>query len=117
MWKSGGELAKFIINQGPEFWANKRVAELGCGCGMAGLTAAAMGAAHVLLTDQVTAGADHNLSANVQAFPAELGGGRVNVARCVCVLCVCIYVCVCVCVPSCRVSLFDSLDCALAHAD
>ena len=69
LWASGGELAKFIVGKGPEYWANKRVLELGCGCGLAGLTAAAMGAKETVLTDQVTEGAASNLAANVTSAP------------------------------------------------
>lgn len=72
LWASGGELAKFIVGKGPEYWAGKRVIELGCGCGLAGLTAAAMGAKETMLTDQVTDGAATNLALNAAATP-ELG--------------------------------------------
>ncbi len=72
LWASGGELAKFIVGKGPEYWAEKRVLELGCGCGLAGLTAAAMGAKETVLTDQVTEGAASNLAANVATAP-DLG--------------------------------------------
>jgi predicted nicotinamide N-methyase len=64
LWQSGGELSKFVVGKGADYWRGKRALELGCGCGMVGLSAAAMGANHVLLTDQVIAGAVANTKAN-----------------------------------------------------
>ena len=52
VWPAGVVMARAL--QHPEiaiFIAGKRVLELGSGCGVAGLVAAAMGAAHVSLTD------------------------------------------------------------------
>lgn len=69
LWASGGVLARFVVEKGADYWAEKRVLELGCGCGLAGLTAAAMGARQTVLTDQVTDGAASNLAANATVAP------------------------------------------------
>ena len=61
---AGALLAEHIAAE-PGLVAGKRVLELGSGCGLAGLTAAATGAAHVLLTDTEPALA--NLRVNIQA--------------------------------------------------
>lgn len=69
LWASGGELAQYLIGKGPEYFAGKRVLELGCGCGLAGLTCAALGAKETLLTDQITEGAETNLALNAAELP------------------------------------------------
>ena len=61
---AGALLAEHIAAE-PGLVAGKRVLELGSGCGLAGMTAAAAGAAHVLLTD--TESAFGNLVANIEA--------------------------------------------------
>ena len=62
--------------------AGQRVLELGCGCGLVGLAAAAAGASEVVMTDLVLAMARRNLEHN---FPegsddpvvrAQPGAGR-----------------------------------------
>ena len=65
IWESGEVLARLLCAQQSSFWVEKpRVLELGCGCGLLGLTAAGCGAEEVVLTDQVTFMAEHNLAAN-----------------------------------------------------
>eukprot|EP01052_Picozoa_sp_SAG31_P034026 SAG31_NODE_3917_length_3753_cov_2.846196_3_plen_61_part_00 len=51
---SAAKLATFEVELGPEYWRGKRVAEIGAGCGLAGIVAAGLGA-EVLLTDRHTA--------------------------------------------------------------
>ena len=80
LWASGGELAQFCAAKPPEFWEGKRVCELGAGCGLVGLTVAAMGAKETVLTDQVTEGAASNLAANASAAPG-LEPSRCRVAK------------------------------------
>lgn len=81
LWASGGELAKYLIGKGPEYFAGKRVLELGCGCGLAGLTCAAMGAKETRLTDQVIEGAVTNLALNATALPELTLGERCRVEK------------------------------------
>ena len=69
IWESGEVLARLLCAQQSSFWVEKpRVLELGCGCGLLGLAAAGCGAEAVVLTDQVTFMAEHNLAAN---FPPD----------------------------------------------
>ena len=52
LWPSGVSLAKYLAWKGPGYLqSKKRVLELGSGTGVVGLTAAKMGAPHVVLTD------------------------------------------------------------------
>ncbi|KAL3659971.1 hypothetical protein V7S43_014897 [Phytophthora oleae] len=54
VWDCALVLSKFLANDAffpGDFFENKRVIELGCGIGMPGLAAAALGAKEVLLTD------------------------------------------------------------------
>ncbi|TDH73155.1 uncharacterized protein CCR75_009135 [Bremia lactucae] len=54
VWDCALVLAKFLVNTAyfsPDFFVNKRVIELGCGVGVPGLAAAALGAKEVVLTD------------------------------------------------------------------
>lgn len=54
IWESSELLARVLCLQPPSFWSGKRVIELGCGCGVLGLTAAAFSPREVVMTDQVT---------------------------------------------------------------
>jgi predicted nicotinamide N-methyase len=73
VWESAVVLAHFLASHTcgtPEWWRQKRVLELGAGCGLAGLVAAALGAREVVLTDRVT----YMLGANADAnFGGEQG--------------------------------------------
>ncbi|KAE9250039.1 hypothetical protein PF004_g3133 [Phytophthora fragariae] len=54
VWDCALVLYKFLTNDAyfpPDFFVNKRVIELGCGIGVPGLAAAALGAKEVVLTD------------------------------------------------------------------
>ncbi|GMF22143.1 unnamed protein product [Phytophthora lilii] len=56
VWDCALVLAKFLANDAyfaRDFFVNKRVIELGCGIGVPGLAAAALGAKEVVLTDMV----------------------------------------------------------------
>ena len=53
IWESSEVLARLLCLRPQSWWAGKRVVELGAGCGLVGLTALALGAAEVTLTDQV----------------------------------------------------------------
>ena len=65
IWESGEVLARLLTSSAA--WARRlrgaRVLELGCGTGLVGLAAAAMGA-EVTLTDRVLACAEHNRDLN-----------------------------------------------------
>lgn len=50
IWHAGYNLAQYLI-QHPELVRGKRVLEIGCGCGLVGIVAAALGSTSVLLTD------------------------------------------------------------------
>jgi predicted nicotinamide N-methyase len=65
VWEASQVLARVLAAQPAAFWrARRRVVELGCGCGLVGLAAAALGAREVVLTDQVLFVAKHNLRRN-----------------------------------------------------
>jgi len=75
LWGSSVRLARYISGLGRSQFAGRRVVELGCGTGLAGLAAAVQGA-HVILTDlqevlcQTT---EANLEANTPALQASGG--------------------------------------------
>lgn len=80
IWDSSELLAQMLIDEPPEFWRrHRRVLELGAGCGLSGIGAAAMGAQLVALTDQVVYMAEHNVAANFA--PADRGNIHVQVLR------------------------------------
>ena len=64
IWESSEVLARLLCARPADYWQDKRVVELGTGCGLVGLTALALGAAEVTLTDQVLFMARANLIAN-----------------------------------------------------
>ena len=69
VWASGIALSRYMELQGSEYWAGKRVVELGCGTGLASITAAELGAS-VVATDgdvSVVALATENADANLNA--------------------------------------------------
>lgn len=76
VWQAGEVLARLLVS--PEYAAlvaGRRVLDLGCGTGIVGLAAAALGAEEVCLTDAgPLALAEHNLRANV----LEVAGTRVS---------------------------------------
>jgi predicted nicotinamide N-methyase len=62
VWEASQALARVLVAQPTEFWdCNRRVVELGCGCGLCGIVAAGLGAHEVILTDQVLFVAQYNL--------------------------------------------------------
>ena len=71
-WAAGEVLARLLMTPP---WAERvkgaRVIDLGCGTGLAGVVAAALGAERVSLTDRVLAVAEHNLRANFSAEERE----------------------------------------------
>ena len=64
IWESSEVLARLLCARPADYWQDKRVVELGTGCGLVGLTALALGAVEVTLTDQVLFMARANLIAN-----------------------------------------------------
>ena len=74
LWPSGMVLAGYIAEQ-PQLVRGKRVLELGSGCGIVGLVAAACEARHVMLTDlpEVCSHLRTNLAANQQSVRCEVG--------------------------------------------
>ena len=69
VWDSAEVLALLLVEWGEQLVAGRRVLELGCGCGLVGLVAAALGPAEVVLTDQVLFMAQANLDANYPSGP------------------------------------------------
>jgi predicted nicotinamide N-methyase len=70
VWGGGVVLQRYIETLGADFWAGKRVIELGTGTGLGGITAARLGAADVLVTDRdasVLELAEANAGANLGA--------------------------------------------------
>jgi predicted nicotinamide N-methyase len=63
VWDSAFVLAHLADQRPAGWWVSRRVLELGCGCGAAGLATAALGA-RVVLTDLVPDLARHNAAAN-----------------------------------------------------
>ena len=79
VWESGEVLARLLCSdEYRPLVEGKRVLELGCGTGVVGLTAAALGAEEVRLTDRVLFVAQHNLQTN---FPEAEQRQRCRVSR------------------------------------
>eukprot|EP00887_Chlorella_sp_A99_P002425 scaffold10.g2425.t1 len=75
-WPSALALAEELLRR-PELVAGRRVAELGCGLGLAGLAAAAAGAASVVLLDrEPLACCCSLLNARLNGLPVGAGGGN-----------------------------------------
>ena len=72
-WGSGLALARWLL-QNPEVVANKRVADVGCGCGIGAIAAKIAGAAHVIACDN-----DPDALVNAQA---NAGLNDVHLAFC-----------------------------------
>ena len=51
VWGGGLALARYMEEQGQSYWRGKRVLELGCGTGIASITALKLGAASAVATD------------------------------------------------------------------
>jgi predicted nicotinamide N-methyase len=64
IWESATYLATFLAEQHELCWPELSVVDLGCGCGIVGLVAAALQARRVVLTDQVLHVAQHNADLN-----------------------------------------------------
>ena len=64
VWESATYLATYLAEQTELVWPALRVVEVGCGVGVGGLVAAALGAERVVLTDQVLHVARHNADLN-----------------------------------------------------
>merc|ERR1712185_407495 len=52
VWGGGVVLQRYMEELGADYWAGKRVLELGTGTGLGGVTAARLGASDVLVTDR-----------------------------------------------------------------
>ena len=65
IWDSSRALSRYLLTLSPPggCWHSTRTLELGCGCAVAGLTAAALGS-EVVLTDRVLHVAEHNRDSN-----------------------------------------------------
>merc|ERR1712061_664360 len=68
VWEAADILAE-LLSAEPARVRGKRVLELGCGCGMLGLAAGALGAREVVLTDEVLTLASHNVDTNFSQQP------------------------------------------------
>lgn len=68
VWESGQVIAR-LLSAEPQRVQGKRVVELGTGCGLVSLTAGALGARQVTMTDQVLFMGNHNLEANFGGSP------------------------------------------------
>lgn len=78
IWNSSELLAHILIEKPPQFWtAHPRVLELGSGCGLVGITAAAMGARYVAITDQIIHMAQYNVDLNY--LPGTADRNRIDV--------------------------------------
>eukprot|EP01043_Picozoa_sp_COSAG02_P047115 COSAG02_NODE_4480_length_5314_cov_6.582167_8_plen_198_part_00 len=65
IWDSSELLAQILIEKPAQFWqAHPRVLELGTGCGLVAISAAAIGARYIVATDQIVYMAQHNVEAN-----------------------------------------------------
>ena len=71
VWDSGTILSSYLRTFAAEFWADASVVELGCGTGLVGLTAAALGAKMCCVTDQVLHLARWNADRNFQGAGRE----------------------------------------------
>ena len=71
IWESSRHLADYLAALGKDDWGRTRVVELGAGCGLVGLTCAALGAAEVVLTDQVLHVAQVNADRNFTGAERE----------------------------------------------
>ena len=73
VWNAGALLAEHMaLRLGPNFFAGKRVLELGCGTGLPGIVAARLGASRLVLTDgtaEVLARAKQNAASNLKDVP------------------------------------------------
>eukprot|EP00933_Yihiella_yeosuensis_P038825 TRINITY_DN32767_c0_g1_i1.p1 TRINITY_DN32767_c0_g1~~TRINITY_DN32767_c0_g1_i1.p1 ORF type:complete len:265 (+),score=46.27 TRINITY_DN32767_c0_g1_i1:24-797(+) len=68
VWEAAQALVN-LISREPKWVEGKRVLELGSGCALLGLAAAALGAREVILTDQVIYMAEYNLKSNFRDQP------------------------------------------------
>jgi predicted nicotinamide N-methyase len=84
VWTGGIAISRYMEARGPDYWAGKRVVELGCGTGLASITAAKLGAT-VVATDRdpevltlASANARDNLSGRALAAfsTAKLAWGK-----------------------------------------
>eukprot|EP01051_Picozoa_sp_SAG22_P002819 SAG22_NODE_129_length_18679_cov_40.656028_18_plen_296_part_00 len=78
VWKAGRALSRYLQALPEHVWRGTRCIELGCGCGLVGLTAAALGAEAVVLTDLVMHVAQHNRD---RFFPEPADRRRVRLAE------------------------------------
>ena len=71
VWDSSTVLSQYLCTFAADYWPGRRVLELGCGCGLVGLTAARLGAAECCLTDVVLHVARHNADTNFSGAERE----------------------------------------------